>query len=161
LLLNAVLNERPRLYSASFFFLAVLSTCIACAACDDPKVEVQYGDPVGIQIDARGGVPTLSVAVAVTKGRDVSATVSSVAGAMFGAASGCPAAVATLSGGSIIRLTMTAQGGTLHAPPKLPEDKGASCMIHALDGKPVTTDKPDALDVIVELRAGGADGGKR
>jgi hypothetical protein len=153
-----VLEERPRLFSASFFFLAAL---LSTGACDDPKSEVQYGDPVGIQIDARGNVPALTVAVAVTKGRDVSATVSSVAGAMFGAASACPAAMTTLSSGSIIRLTMAAQGGTLHAPPKLPEDKGASCMIHALDGKPVSTDKPDALDVIVEIRAGGADGGRR
>jgi hypothetical protein len=142
--------------------LALIATATACVtACDDPKSDVQYGEPVGIQIAGHGSVPALSVAVAVTKGRDVSTTVGSVAGAVFTAAAACPAVVATVSAGSVIRLTLAAQGSVLHAPPKLPEEQGAACMARALDGKPITTDKPDNLDIIVEIRADLAEAGRR
>jgi hypothetical protein len=140
----------------------VTATAIFTAGCDESsKSDVQYGEPVGIQIAGHGAVPALSVAVAVTKGRDVSATVGSVAGAVFTAAGACPAVVSAIASGSVARLTLTAQGGLLHAPPKAPEDPGGACMTRALDGKPITTDKPDALDLIVEIRADGPDAGRR
>jgi len=141
--------------------LVLAALAMSLAGCDESKSEAQYGEPVGIQIAAHGAVPALSVAVAVTKGRDVSVTVSSVAGAVFTAAAACPAVVATVAGGSVIRLMFTAQGNTLHAPAKLPEDPGGACMVRALDGKAVTTDKPDLLDVIVEIRADTPDAGRR
>ena len=138
----------------------MLAACLA--ACDESsKSDVQYGEPVGIQIAGHGAVPALSVAVAVTKGRDVSATVSSVAGAVFTAAAACPMIVTSIAGGSVARLMLTAQGNVLHGPAKVPEDPGGACMTRALEGKAITTDKPDNLDVIVEIRADVPDAGRR
>jgi len=161
--------ERGRDITRPLFFvglgrrqLALLAAVAAClTACDDPKNEVQYGEPVGIQIAGHGSVPALSVAVAVTKGRDVSATVGSMASAVFTAAAACPAVVATVSAGSVIRLTLAAQANVLHAPAKLSEDPGAACVAHALDGKAITTDRPEVLDIIVEIRADVPDAGRR
>jgi hypothetical protein len=143
--------------------LALVASAACLAGCDEsPKSDAQYGEAVGIEIAAQGTAPALSIAVAMTKGHDVAAAVSSVAGAVFTATAACPAVLPTLAAGSVIRLTFTAQGGALHAPAKLPEDPGAACVTRALDAKPVTTDKPTAaLDVIVEIRAGTPDAGRR
>jgi hypothetical protein len=151
---------RPLFFVGRFALLATATVCLA--ACDEStKNEAQYGEPVGIQIAGHGAIPALSVAVAVTKGRDVNVTVSSMAGGIFTAAAACPAVMASVAAGSVTRLTLTAQGGVLHAPPKPPDDPGAACMTRALDGKAVTTDKPESLDVIVEIRADVADAGRR
>jgi hypothetical protein len=132
------------------------------SACDDGSANAaQYGDPVGIVLEAHGAIPALGVAVAVTKGRDVTAVVSSVAGAIAAAANACPPLVAAVSGGSVARLAFTAQGGVIHGPAKPPQDPVAACAMHALEGKTVAADKPDALDILVEIRDSKGDGGHR
>jgi hypothetical protein len=146
---------RTRLGASVMVGVAVAST----AACSKPD-NVNYGDPVGIQIDAKGTVPAIDIAVAVTKGRDVTPAVSSLAGSVYAAASACPAFVTAVNSGKLVRLRFTAEAGVLHPPAQTPTEEAGSCMIHALDGKPVTMDKPDKLDVLVEMTK-HADTGSR
>jgi hypothetical protein len=136
-------------HGASVVVAAAVASSVACSKPDN----VQYGDPVGIQIDAKGTVPALEIAVAVTKGRDVTPAVSSLAGSVYAAASSCPAFVTAANGGKAVRLRLTAEAGVLHAPKQAPAEEAGSCMVHALDGKAVTMDKPDKLDVLVEIAA--------
>ena len=57
--------------------LTLIPTVGACDTKADPKGQagVQYGDPVGIELGAHGAVPALAIKVAVSKGRDPSASV--------------------------------------------------------------------------------------
>ncbi len=134
---------------------AALAWLVSCK----PK-DVDYGDPVGISLDAKGAVPGLDIAVAVTKGRDVTPTVSSLAGGMYAAAAGCPAFLAAVGGGKLVRLKLSAEANVLHAPSPAPTEEAGSCMVHALDGKAITMDRPDKLDVLVEVTA-KRDSGRR
>ena len=134
---------------------AALAWLVSCK----PK-DVDYGDPVGISLDAKGTVPGLDIAVAVSRGRDVTPAVSSLAGGMYAAASGCPAFLAALGSGKLVRLKLTAEANVLHAPSPAPTEEAGSCMVHALEGKAITMDRPDKLDVLVEVTA-KRDAGRR
>jgi len=58
--------------------LALVASAACLAGCDEsPKSDAQYGEAVGIEIAAQGTAPALSIAVAMTKGHDVAAAVSS------------------------------------------------------------------------------------
>ncbi len=111
-----------------------------------------YGDPVGIKIGAQGGVPALSLAVAVSKGRDPSPSVPGLAGAVHGAAAACPAFVAAIDAGKTVRLSFGARRGALEALGAAPDEVGGACMTAALGGKSVAMDRPESMDVLVELR---------
>jgi hypothetical protein len=138
---------------------ALLLPAFGCESKDDPKpkLSLQYGDPVGIQIGAHGTVPALSVGVAVTKGRDPTPSIPSIATAIHAAALACPAFVSAISAGKIARVEFGARHGVFESLGAPVDDVGGACISAALGGKPVTTDKPDPLDIIVELRLDKGD----
>ncbi len=130
---------------------------LSSPACDDRgsakgNASPSYGDPVGIRIGAQGTVPALTVAVAATKGRDPEPSVPSLAGAIHSAALGCPAFIAAMSAGKTARLELGARKGVFEALGASADDVGAACMSAALGGKPVAMDRPDPMDLIVELK---------
>lgn len=153
-------SHDPALLTSLSPFLA-LATLVALSGCDDKSTThgssaKQYGDPIGIEIAAHGTVPGLSVAVAVTKGRDPTPFVGPLASAVFGAAQGCPDFIKAMGEGKTARVELGARNGALEALGSVPDQVGA-CLRAALGGKPVTMDRPDALDVILELRAAVTD----
>jgi hypothetical protein len=155
-------TQPPLVSSPPARIVAPLLTLVILAGCDGGKpgraaVADRYGDPIGIQIEAHGAVPALSVAVAVTKGRDPTPFVGPLASAVHGAATGCPAFVAAIAAGKTARIELGARNNVLESLGAAPDEVGGACMTSALAGKPVTMDRPDPLDVIVELRSGAAD----
>jgi hypothetical protein len=148
------------------FNAAVVLGLLLSAACDDkadPKKAsgVQYGDPVGLEIGAHASVPALDVKVAVTKGRDPTPSVSSLAAAVYAAATACPAFVTAVSDGKTTRIELSARNGAFRALGAAADELGTACMSQALDGKKADMDKPDPLDVIVELSLGKAGAASR
>jgi hypothetical protein len=119
------------------------------------KAGRQYGDPIGIRLDAHGSVPALAVAFAVTKGRDPSPIVRSLAGAVYAAAVACPAFLSAVTAGKTTRLELGAEKNVLEALGARADEVGGPCMTAALGGKPVTMDRPDPMDVAIELRLAG------
>jgi len=140
---------------ASFALLSV-------AACDskprgEAKAGRQYGEPIGIELQASGPIPALSMAVAVTKGRDPSVMVGPLATALYGAARACPEFVKAMSAGKTARLELGAEKDALLALGAPADEVGGQCMTTALGGKTVKMDKPDAMDLVIELRLGAKD----
>jgi hypothetical protein len=142
------------------WLLASLLAASAVTACDAKekaasKAGRQYGEPIGIRLDAHGAVPALAVAFAVTKGRDPSPIVGSLAGAVYAAAVACPAFVSAVTTGKTTRLELGAEKNVLEALGARADDVGGPCMTAALGGKPITMDRPDPMDVAIELRLAG------
>jgi hypothetical protein len=151
--LGVLVFKRPHL-------LTLLLGLAITAGCDSKgrpgaKAGHEYGEAVGIRLDAHGSVPALAVAVAVTKGRDPSPMVGPLATAIYAAALACPGFVSAVSAGKTTRLELGAEHNVLEALGARADEVGGPCMTAALGGKTVTMDRPEAMDVAIELRVTG------
>jgi hypothetical protein len=147
-------------------WLLVAAVLAGLCACDHdksgpPSIADKLGDPIGIEIQAHAAVPALSVAVAVTKGRDPTPFVGTLASGVFAAAAGCPDFVTAMNAGKTARIQLGARGNKLESLGAAPDEVGGACITAALGGKPVTMDRPDPLEVMLELRAGASDAAKK
>jgi hypothetical protein len=145
------------LFNRHSSLVILLALSCGAAACDgssrpESNGRRQYGEPVGIRVEARGAVPALSVAFAVTKGRDPTPLVGPLATALYGAAVACPVFVSAMTAGKTVRLELAAEKNALVALGARPDEVGGMCMTAALGGKPVILDKADPLDVAIELK---------
>jgi hypothetical protein len=157
-LLDAHAGGRGARRLGLFAFLLLVPPFVTGGCKNESKVMAQYGDPVGIELEAHGAVPRLKLAIAVTKGRDVTKVVSSVAGAIYAAAATCPSFVAATLAASATRLEFSAKDKVIYPPQAVPDEESAACMLGALSGKSVEMDRSDKLDIIVETRPSKGDG---
>jgi len=152
--IGAFVFKRP---DARAILLAVSAGTFACNSTPAPESKAgrQYGEPVGVRLEAHGAVPALSAAFAVTKGRDPTPLVGPLATALYGAAVGCPGFISAMAAGKTVRLELAAEKNALVALGARPDEVGGPCMTTALGGKPVTMDTPDPVDVAIELKQAG------
>ena len=151
-------RSHPFTWVTLLFALSIASSSVgACDSKPTPEARAghQYGDAVGIRLDAHGPVPALAVAFAVTKGRDPSPMVGPLATALYAAALACPAFVSAVSAGKTTRLELGAEHNALEALGARADEVGGPCMTAALGGKAVTMDRPEGMDVAIELRQAG------
>ena len=137
----------------------------AAAGCDDardtgaravPTASLVYGDPVGVRLDARPPVPALAVSLAISKGRDPGPSVASFASALGAAAASCPTLIRSVSEGETVRLELEARSGAFEVGAAAAQTP-SGCMAAALSGKPLQMDRPDRLDLVVDIKRATTD----
>jgi len=134
---------------------AIVAGVIGCSR-EEP---IPYGDATGIRLSGGGSNgPELELAVAVTRGQDLTPHVSTVAGAFYEAVRACPAASELAQQGSALRLKLTLDHGKARAPSEIPAQPAAACMLRALDGKQLIMTDAAKLDMLAELRAAEKSG---
>ena len=133
---------------------------LCCAACSKSgDAPTSYGDPIGIRVssasDAGGGVD-LDVAVAASKGKDLSGAVNKLAVALHGASKACPD-LASLGTDKTLQVRIGVVAGKLKGPDNKPENKLAACVVDALSGKEVLP-ATESLELLAEFRLHAAKG---
>ena len=108
-----------------------------------------YGDPIGLRVSGPNA-SELDVAVAATRGRDVTAGVNKLATALHGASRACPE-LGSLGGSGSLQVRLTVVGGKFNTSENLPDSPLALCVVRALDGKEILPSTED-LALLIEFR---------
>ena len=135
--------------------VAALASTLAmgCSKTSTTEAASSYGEPIGLRIaaGADAGVE-LEVAVAATKGKDLTSAVNQLASAFHGASQACPRLSAVAPDASP-HLVMSVRGGAMKAPAAMPDDPVMACMVKALDGKTILPPDSEPVDLIAQFRA--------
>ena len=139
-------------------FVCLLGLLSLAACSKSGGGAASFGDPSGIRVSAApssqgagaGAGTELDVAIAATKGKDLSSAVNKLAVAFHGASKACPD-LATLGADKTLQVRLAILAGKLKAPDNKPEDKLAACVVSALDGKEVTAPSEN-MDLLAEFR---------
>lgn len=115
-----------------------------------------YGDPLGIELAGRPPAPPLTIAFAVERGRDPRPLVTSLASAFEAVARGCPEFDGAVAAGDTARLELRATQSGLTT--NVLSARGGACVKSILGGQVLALDRPEPMDVLVEVRS-GSDGG--
>jgi hypothetical protein len=138
------------------FLLSAFAIFAGVACSKKPPGGVQYGEPVGVKVDAAGS-PAYEIAFAVSKGTDAAPLVPALTEAMHKAVAACPAFVKDGQEGQIASFTFTIDEAVIHKG-KSPEGEsqlvpspGTQCVVAQLEGKSA---RPSAghLDGLMEVR---------
>jgi hypothetical protein len=126
--------------------LAIPGT-VGCNTSEEKAVE--YGEPVGITIEASAKGPGLEIAFAATKGVPIDSLVPTLAGAVHGAVQACPAFVAERASGDVAQLAFAVEKG---AVTRLSQGRtpGETCLVSKLQGAPISS--AQNVEVLAELR---------
>lgn len=109
------------------------------------------GEPIGAELPERGATPSLSLAIAVSKGNDPVAVMPKVVGHVSSAVAACPAFVSEEK--DIVALNFTTADGKMKMLPRAANDnEGVKCVSAALDGKEIGT--PSTMNGRVEIKVG-------
>jgi hypothetical protein len=123
---------------ASLLFGCLILVTVACSKDEEKKTpsvtSAQLGEPVGAEVPARGNVPAISLALAISKGQDPVQFLPQVVGAVAAAVSGCPAFVASSQDKEVTAVNFTLENGKMKVPPRA-DSPGIKCLATALDGK--------------------------
>lgn len=117
---------------------------VACSKDEDKKsspgnvtaaptaLRAELGEPVGADVPAKGNVPAISLALAISKGQDPVQFLPQVVGAVALAVTGCPAFVAEDK--EVTAVNFTVENGKMRVPARA-DSPGIKCLAAALDGK--------------------------
>lgn len=131
----------------------LLATSLALpglAGCDSAgENAVEYGEPLGITIEASAKGPGLEIAFAATKGVAIDALVPTLAAAVHAAVQACPAFVAERASGDVVQLAFAVENG---AVTRLSQGRtaGETCVVGKLQGAPISS--AQTIEVLAELR---------
>ena len=131
-------------------WLMAISTFGIVACSKESAGTPSYGEPIGIRLEQDTKAPSLAVAIAATKGKDLTPAVNALAGAFHGASKSCPE-LTPLATAQTLRLKMSVDHGKLVAPARMPDDPVAVCVIKALDGKVILPDTAEHIDLLAEF----------
>ncbi len=109
-----------------------------------------YGDPIGIRLDGDDKTPSLTVAVAATKGRDLVPAVTALGTAFHSASRTCPE-LTPLATAQTLRLRMAIEKGKFAAPSNASDEPVAVCVTKALEGKSIFPEATERLDILAEF----------
>ena len=123
---------------------------VSAAACSKEGAALSYGDPIGIRLDEDAKQPSLAVAIAATKGVDLTPAVNSLASAFHAASKSCPE-LTPLATTQTLRLRMVVEKGKLVSPPNPSDDAVAVCVTKALAGKSILPEMTERLDILAEF----------
>lgn len=125
-------------------------TALFAAACSKESAAPSYGDPIGIRLDDDAKLPSLAVAVAATKGTDLTPAVNKLASAFHEASKSCPE-LTPLATTQTLRLKMSIEKGKLRAPANPSDEAVAVCILKSLEGKSVLPETTEKLDILAEF----------
>lgn len=146
--------------------LPLLVSCLgalslACAKDKDKDKQpdaVQLGEPIGAEVQAKGSVPALSLAVAVSKGQDPVPLLPQLVSGVSSAVAGCPAFVSESEkdNENVTAFDFTVTGGKMKIAPKPEASSGVTCVTTALEGKDVGAKDVASLAGRVEIKLSSA-----
>lgn len=137
-----------------FVFPSILGVA-ACSKDKDTQPDgPRLGEPIGAEVQARGSVPALSVALAVSKGQDPVGYLPTVVSAMSSAVSGCPAFVSEGDENGV-GFDFTVNAGKVKVAPRPDASPGARCLSAALEGKDLGSPST-SLEGRVEIKLSSA-----
>lgn len=133
--------------------LVAIVTLLGCNTPEEKAVE--YGEPIGITIEASGGAPGLEIAFAATKGVPVEPFVPGLASAVHAAMKACPAFVAERAAGDVAQVAFALENGQVT---RLSQGRtaGETCLVSKLQGAAVPSTQ--TVEVLAELRLARAPG---
>lgn len=133
------------------FWLLVIGATVACSK-DGSKdtASASYGDPIGIRLEDDPKAPSLAVAIAATKGKDLVPAVNALASAFHAAAKSCPD-LTPLATSATLRLKLSVDHGKIVAPTMPSDEPVAVCVTKALDGKTILPDTAERMDLLAEF----------
>jgi len=151
-------RRRGRVGSASAFafvgfmkplFIALFTLSLCSCHSDEAPVQKQYGEAVGVSMQASGSVPAFEMTMAVTQGKDITPLVPALSGTLHQAVASCPDFIKASSSGNFSTLAFTISSGQI----KSLQVSGAHpdpCLGKSLQDKPISSQ--ENLDVIVMIR---------
>ncbi|HXX67514.1 MAG TPA: hypothetical protein VEK07_10050 [Polyangiaceae bacterium] len=110
-----------------------------------------YGEAVGVELSGRSPGPPLAIAFAVTRGRDPRPMVPSLASALETVALQCPDFDRAIARGETARIELRATPSSLRSK-ELSAKRGGACVRSVLEGKTLTLDGTEPVDVVVDVR---------
>ena len=125
---------RASFASLLFVGCSVVAT-VACSKDEDkkkPSPIADLGEPIGADVPAKGDVPAISLALAVSKGQDPVTLLPHVVSAVATAVNGCPDFVREDK--DVTAVTFSLENGKMKVPPR-DESPGTKCLAAALNGK--------------------------
>jgi hypothetical protein len=127
----------------------VLSVVLLSACRSEPAApEIEYGEPVGLRMATKRGMPDYEIAVAVTKGTNIEPLVPVLGAALHAAVELCPDVVAAGQRGEALDVAFRIEQGVIRDPAA--KGDAASCVARALGGKTIAA--PDKLSVLAQIR---------
>ncbi|MDC3952459.1 hypothetical protein [Polyangium jinanense] len=132
----------------SWVGLALVFALASACRSEPPETAIEYGEPVGLRMATKRGMPDYEIAVAVSKGTDVGPLVPALGAALHAAVELCPEIVQAGKRGEIVGVWFRVEQGAIGKV----ETKGvqATCVTGAIGGKPIAA--PDKLAVLAEIR---------
>lgn len=126
------------------FVFALASACRSQPA----EPEIEYGEPVGLRMATKRGIPDYEIAVAVSKGTDIAPLVPELGAALHAAVELCPEIVQAGKRGEIVGVSFRVEQGAIGKV----ATKGVeeTCVGGALGGKRIAA--PDKLAVLAQIR---------
>ncbi|MDI1445129.1 hypothetical protein [Polyangium sp. 6x1] len=135
-------------HRTSWVGLALLFVLSSACRSEPREPEVEYGEPIGLRMETKRGVPDYEIAVAVTKGTDLAPLVPVIGAALHAAVELCPEMVKAGQRGENVGIWFRVEKGTIGKV--VTEGVDATCVTGALGGKPVAA--PDQLAVLAQFR---------
>jgi len=125
----------------SFLVLALCCSALACSKDKDKPRDTreELGEPIGAQVPASGKLPSLTIALAVSKGQDPVPMLAPFVDAVTKAAIACPDFTADVVGKpqEPAGIEFVVEGGKLKLTGKSDPTPPAKCFAAALEGKTV------------------------
>jgi len=134
---------------------------LGCKSGAKAHEDAQYGEPVGIQMEASGGLPAFEVALAVTRGVVVDPLVPPITTVIHQGLVACPRVVQTAAtSGQVIQIAFSVRQGHL-AKLSVSGVESDGCLAQMLDGRSIQLDDKvgagrahPELDVLAQVRFG-------
>lgn len=147
-------RNAPLLFSMRQAFPLISAAVVALApvACDSSsgaEKPVEYGDPVGIRLEASATSPEVELAVAASKGVDMEAAVMPLASVLHKAITACPGFIAERASGDVAQIAFSVTDGKVTRPSR-GQTPGETCVGDKLEGSPVAL--PGRFDAVAEIR---------
>ncbi|MRG94352.1 hypothetical protein [Polyangium spumosum] len=129
------------------FLLAAGLLGSACRS-EPAAPEIEYGEPVGLRMATKRGMPDYEIAVAVTKGTNIDPLVPVLGAALHAAVELCPDVVEAGRRGEALDVAFRVEQGVIRDPAA--KGDAATCVARALGGKAIAA--PDKLSVLAQIR---------
>lgn len=121
------------------------------AAREAEALAARFGQPVAIQIRAKGEVPAFTVALATSRGASVDSVVEPLTGVLFQAVGACPDFIREASLGRDTVVTFSVADGTLQSAPAEGAIEAERCLSSKLSGAAVRTPPGMSFDVMARF----------